>query len=719
MRAARKCASPTSRRDSIDIERIFRPPQIIRRIEPLAGLPRIAIKVRPTCDYGRPVEEVAVGSQSHPLHRRRRSDAPDDGRAAVLCRRRDQLRLDPAGQSDLRTGRSVSQPRSTGRVGNSSSLPREHWREWVRHLGVPFEWQSAVIRAAITLKLCNYEETGAIVAAHHDVDPRSAEDAAHLGLSLLLVARRLLRRRGAESAAAPRTRWNPTSTISRPSPSRDGRTCSRCTASCRSPRSTRWSAPNLKGYLGHGPVRIGNQAADAIAARRLRQRRARRQANVRRRAVAENGRSRLCSASSRRLANGRENSRSSRTPAFGNIVGERGSTPIRRRCAGPPATASARSRAGSICRSARNIGRAARAPSQAGFSPTRGSEKRGAFTGALGQPDLDASVLLLARSRSASAPSDERFRRTCETIGRELMRNGRIMRYAVERRFRRAGDGVSRLQFLVHRTRSPPIGRRDEAREDVRVHSLAAAIRSGCCRRTFIPRPESFGAIFRKPIRWPGSSIRRPGCRRVGRRHGHAPDHRIEPCRPPRPGKKTMAGGLAVAVKAALRNRTGVWFGWSGDIGDEPAAAAALPPAQSRHLRRHRSLGRRFPGILQRLRQPGALADPALSRRSAGIFARRPERLHARQSSLRRPARRLHRGRRRHLGARLPPDAVGARTARARTASIRSASSCTFPARRRTSCRRCRITRTFSAASPITIWSAFRPRTTATISPTI
>jgi GH15 family glucan-1,4-alpha-glucosidase len=40
-----------------------------------------------------------------------------------------------------------------------------NWREWVRTLSVPLEWQEAVIRAAIALKLCAYEETGAIVAA--------------------------------------------------------------------------------------------------------------------------------------------------------------------------------------------------------------------------------------------------------------------------------------------------------------------------------------------------------------------------------------------------------------------------------------------------------------------------------------------------------------------------------------------------------------------------
>ena len=43
-------------------EREYRPPQIVRRIEPIAGLPRIVIRVRPTHNYGRPTKNFVVGS---------------------------------------------------------------------------------------------------------------------------------------------------------------------------------------------------------------------------------------------------------------------------------------------------------------------------------------------------------------------------------------------------------------------------------------------------------------------------------------------------------------------------------------------------------------------------------------------------------------------------------------------------------------------------------
>lgn len=40
----------------------------------------------------------------------------------------------------------------------------------------------------------------------------------------------------------------------------------------------------------------------------------------------------------------------------------------------------------------------------------------------------------------------------------------------------------------------------------------------------------------------------------------------------PEPGRTNAAGGLAVAVKAALRERSGLWFGWSGKLSDTPAS---------------------------------------------------------------------------------------------------------------------------------------------------
>ena len=64
----------------------------------------------------------------------------------------------------------------------------DYWLEWVRRLSISYDWQEAIIRAAITLKLSNFDETGAVVRGTHHLDAGSAASGPHLGLSLLLAA---------------------------------------------------------------------------------------------------------------------------------------------------------------------------------------------------------------------------------------------------------------------------------------------------------------------------------------------------------------------------------------------------------------------------------------------------------------------------------------------------------------------------------------------------
>jgi len=46
-------------------------------------------------------------------------------------------------------------------VRRMEAMTARYWQHWVRGLHIPLEWQEEVIRAAIALKLCQHEETGA------------------------------------------------------------------------------------------------------------------------------------------------------------------------------------------------------------------------------------------------------------------------------------------------------------------------------------------------------------------------------------------------------------------------------------------------------------------------------------------------------------------------------------------------------------------------------
>lgn len=145
-------------------ERFYRPVMLMRKVRPLAGLPRIRVRLRPLADYGATRPETTWGS-NHVRYLlpgftlRLSSDVP----VRML---RDELPfvLDRDLHLVLGPDETLTQPVADF-VRHAEEKTIAYWREWVRYLSIPLEWQEAVIRSAITLKLCQYEETGAIVAA--------------------------------------------------------------------------------------------------------------------------------------------------------------------------------------------------------------------------------------------------------------------------------------------------------------------------------------------------------------------------------------------------------------------------------------------------------------------------------------------------------------------------------------------------------------------------
>jgi GH15 family glucan-1,4-alpha-glucosidase len=144
--------------------RLFRPAMLMRKVEPLVGTPQVTIRARPRHDFGQQPPEITRGSN----HIRFRLG---DQTLRLTTDASPGLILDEVAFVLERPLTFVLGPDET--LNEAPAAVFRHfleetmlyWREWVRYLAVPYEWQDVVIRAAITLKLCAYEETGGIVAA--------------------------------------------------------------------------------------------------------------------------------------------------------------------------------------------------------------------------------------------------------------------------------------------------------------------------------------------------------------------------------------------------------------------------------------------------------------------------------------------------------------------------------------------------------------------------
>jgi GH15 family glucan-1,4-alpha-glucosidase len=423
-----------------EYDRIFRPPQLMRIIEPVTGLPRITIRMRPTSSYGAPMVHKSMGS-NHVSYRS--ADAvirlTTDAALSYIDREAPFVLTQPL---HLVIGPDEPFPADLATTCRSfAARTKDYWTEWVRRLSIAYEWQDAVIRAAITLKLSNFEETGGIIAAHTTSIPEAPGsgrnwDYRHCWLRDAYFVVKALNRLGATQTMedfisfilgiASEQFVRPVYSIV-PADSMEEKI-----------------AIGLAGYRNNAPVRIGNAAAGQVqhdtygsiilaAMPMFFDRRLPRPGDTGLFELLE--------------TLGVEAARLAFEPDAG-IWEYRGRSRVHTHSAAMCWAGC--NRLGAI---AAHLGLHARAAHwtdtanriRARLIEQAWNEKRGAFTAGFGIDDLDASVLLLPELGLLET-HDPRFVRTVEAIERELLRDNHVMRYANEDDF-----GLPETAFLVCR----------------------------------------------------------------------------------------------------------------------------------------------------------------------------------------------------------------------------------------------------------------------------
>jgi GH15 family glucan-1,4-alpha-glucosidase len=441
--------------------RLFHPMGVVRRLRPLAGNPRITVRLRPACDWGRGKPALTMGSNHvryvcPDLTLRLTTDMSLTAileERALFVDREYMLLLGPDETA-------TSSPAEIGRRLIEETIL--HWRDWVRRLAIPFEWQAAVIRAAITLQLNAFDDTGAIVAAMTTSIPESPNSGRNWDYRYCWL-------RDGYFVVDALNRLNATDTMERYL----GYITNIAAGANGGPLQPVYRingdaalaeeiVESLPGYRGMGPVRIGNDAY---------------------RQIQHDGYGSALLAVTHiffdeRLTHPGDAALLGRLEPLGRRAIEvhdqpdaglwelRGSTRVHTfssvMCwAACDRLARIASRLGERERAARWRADADRI---AAFVREQcWSEKRGSYVASVGGDELDASLLLLGDLGFAQ-PADPRFVATVDAIGRELRRGDYLFRYVAADDF-----GVPSHAFVVcafwYVNALATVGRRDEARD--------------------------------------------------------------------------------------------------------------------------------------------------------------------------------------------------------------------------------------------------------------
>jgi GH15 family glucan-1,4-alpha-glucosidase len=240
-------------------DRAFRPTQLVRRVRPLVGHPRVRFLVRPRGDWGASVPAITRGSNHLRFVLptgvlRLNSNAP-------LTYLLDSTWFSLQGPVSLLLGSDETLPGGIEETARDfEEQTTLYWRHWSRRLAVPVEWQDAVIRAAITLKLCQFEETGAIVAAMTTSIPEAPGTQRNWDYRYCWLRDAFFVVRALNSLAEVGTMEDYLRWLNDVVRGAQGGHVQPLYGLGLEETLTERVVPGLAGYRGMGPVRVGNQA---------------------------------------------------------------------------------------------------------------------------------------------------------------------------------------------------------------------------------------------------------------------------------------------------------------------------------------------------------------------------------------------------------------------------------------------------------------------------
>lgn len=145
-------------------DRYFKPLMLIRKVEPLQGRPNVRVVCHPVADYGnlRPSQYEASNHIEY-LGLEKEVRLTTNFSLSYIVQNRE-IVLNEVKYLVLTYGAPLEAPLA-GTCERFLDTTKRYWRGWVKNLGASNFHQADINRSALALKIHQYEDTGAIIAA--------------------------------------------------------------------------------------------------------------------------------------------------------------------------------------------------------------------------------------------------------------------------------------------------------------------------------------------------------------------------------------------------------------------------------------------------------------------------------------------------------------------------------------------------------------------------